>query len=557
MRASIENPLSKYLAFGSFLTTVIVIAGPVSDPVNVPKFLILGITAIGISCIFFTKSFLKNIKRHKSLVGLLFLFFIASLNALLFSDAPLTQNLYGVYGRNTGFLTYLFFLILLLISAQFDSIKSVNRVLMGLLLAGLINIVYGLFATFFYDPIPWQNVYGAILGTFGNPNFSGSFYGIMAGVIFAYILNKDLSYKFRFALALFFVGNLYCVYLTDSTQGLLVLAISTSIVTWYFLFTNFKFRKFSYIFLFSFLTAGIIAVLGMLQQGPLKYYLYKRSVSLRGVYWEAAMQTGVANPFSGVGFDAFGDWYRRSRSLKAATTFPGQGVITNAAHNYFLDMFATGGIPLLISYLAITFFGLFMIIKILKRSRKFDPTFAILFMLYVGYQAQSIISIPQIGLAIWGWLDIGLLYSYQFISASKSVPQTNKSKQNEFSLANVGVFAFSLIGLLVVLPPFTADAKWSSALKSTQLPKVESALTQTYFTPSDSFRLANAALILSKSGLDEKAFNYVKQGIAYNKDFYDAWRLMYLSDLSSVKEKALALSNLKRLDPKNPEWKRI
>lgn len=557
MRASIENPLSKYLAFGSFLTTVMVIAGPVSDPVNVPKFLILGITAIGISYIFFTKGFLKNLKKHKSLVGLSSLFFFSSLNAILFSDAPFSQNLYGVYGRNTGFLTYLFFLILLLVSAQFNTIKSVNRVLMGLLLAGLINIVYGLFATFFYDPIPWQNVYGAILGTFGNPNFSGSFYGLTAGVILTYILNRDISSKFRFSLALFFIGNLYCVYRTDSTQGLLVFAISTSAITWYFLFTNFRFRKFSYIFLFSFLTAGIIAVLGMLQQGPLKYYLYKRSVSLRGVYWEAAIQTGLTKPFSGVGFDAFGDWYRRSRSLKAATTFPGQGVTTNAAHNYFLDMFATGGIPLLISYLAITFFGMFMIIKILKRSRKFDPTFAILFMLYVGFQAQSVISIPQIGLAIWGWLDIGLLYSYQFIFASKIDLPTKNKKQNDFSLVNVGFFAFSLIGLLVVLPPYIADAKWTSALKSTQLPQVESALTQTYFTPSDSFRLANAVLILAKSGLDEKAFNYVKQGINYNKDYYEAWRLMYFSNLSSEKEKALALSNLKRLDPKNPEWKRI
>ena len=140
---------------------------------------------------------------------------------------------------------YLFFLILLLVSAQFNTVKSVNRVLMGLLLAGLINIVYGLFATFFYDPIPWQNVYGAILGTFGNPNFSGSFYGLTAGVILTYILNRDISSKFRFSLALFFIGNLYCVYRTDSTQGLLVFAISTSAITWYFLFTNSRFRKFS------------------------------------------------------------------------------------------------------------------------------------------------------------------------------------------------------------------------------------------------------------------------------------------------------------------------
>jgi len=39
-------------------------------------------------------------------LGLLFLGF--ALNAVINSDSPLSQNLYGSFGRNTGFMAYLF-----------------------------------------------------------------------------------------------------------------------------------------------------------------------------------------------------------------------------------------------------------------------------------------------------------------------------------------------------------------------------------------------------------------------------------------------------------------
>jgi hypothetical protein len=38
-------------------------------------------------------------------------FFLASLNSLVQSDAPFSQSLYGIYGRNNGFFLYLFLIL--------------------------------------------------------------------------------------------------------------------------------------------------------------------------------------------------------------------------------------------------------------------------------------------------------------------------------------------------------------------------------------------------------------------------------------------------------------
>jgi O-antigen ligase len=62
---------------------------------------------------------------------------------------------------------------------------------------------------------------------------------------------------------------------------------------------------------------GVFALLGALQIGPLTKYIYKTSVSLRGEYWQAGWNMGSDHPLTGVGFDTYGDWYRRVRDTQA------------------------------------------------------------------------------------------------------------------------------------------------------------------------------------------------------------------------------------------------
>jgi hypothetical protein len=273
---------------------------------------------------------------------------------------------------------------------------------------------------------------------------------------------------------------------------------------------------------------------------------------------------GMDHPLTGVGMDSYGDWYRRARGAQALIT-PGPNTVTNVAHNVFLDILAFGGYPLLILYVLITALGAFSIIRAVKRNKNYDPVLVGITVLWVGYQAQSIISINQIGLAVWGWLINGLAIAYQIATSGNSLEKTSngpvamknpQKKQETFSpqlIAGLGAVA----GLLIAVPPLSADAKWREVQLSQQIEKVEPALRGDYMTPTNSYRLAEAVQLLENSKLPDYAIIYARKGVDFNSDYFEAWRMLYYATKSTPDEKATAKSNMIRLDPLNPEWKNL
>jgi hypothetical protein len=272
---------------------------------------------------------------------------------------------------------------------------------------------------------------------------------------------------------------------------------------------------------------------------------------------------GSQHPFTGVGFDTYGDWYRRARDLQALI-LPGPTITTNAAHNVPFDIFAFGGWPLFVSYLCILALSLIAIIKVTFRSRKYDAVFVTLTTAWACYQLQSIISINQIGLAVWGWLFGGALIAYEIatrpkVDESQGVQNKRKSsrvvkkKQSETIVTSTLIAGVgAVIGLLIAVPPYSADSKWRSALASQDLLRIEAALVPGYLTPPNSIKYASAVQLLESSKYYDLALKYARIGVEFNSDNFDAWRVLYLISKSTPEEKALALENMKRLDPKNP-----
>ena len=64
------------------------------------------------------------------------------------------------------------------------------------------------------------------------------------------------------------------------------------------------------------------------------------------------------------------------------------------------------------------------IIRVVKRSERFDAYFVSLVGAWVAYQTQSFISINQIGLAIWGWILSGLIIGYEINTRVKDTAQS-------------------------------------------------------------------------------------------------------------------------------------
>ncbi len=188
LSAYAEKTLAKILGYGAALTTIFLVSSSVTDPVNAPKLVVLGLVGFGAAGVLIANRGAKP--RDLSLLSAvsLLLFIIAATSSMVFSNSPLSQNIWGVYGRNNGLVTYIFLASIFLSASMLVKTASFELISKALLFAGLINLIYCGWVILFGDFIGWNNPYGNILGTFGNPNFIGAFLGIFVSAYTAYAI---------------------------------------------------------------------------------------------------------------------------------------------------------------------------------------------------------------------------------------------------------------------------------------------------------------------------------------------------------------------------------
>lgn len=556
--------MAKLLFIGVPFTSMFLITGSVTDPVNVTKFLALGGVGFAALSLFLIRGLKSGVNASRVTVFLAGLFTAFSLLSVLMSGSPLPQNIYGVFGRNTGFLTYLFLIGLLLGALTLEKTESFKKLYLGLFFTGVINVLYCGWAAFFGDFIGWNNPYGNILGLFGNPNFIGAFLGIWISATIGFLLGAVMPLWQRISVVALLILSLYAVYETHAVQGVVVTAAGTATVGFFFIRSKTKGWLPVSLYSGAVLSFGFVALAGALQKGPLAEIVYKTSVSLRGAYWNAGLQSALSHPLTGVGMDGYGDWYRRSRSVNAATVLPGPSTVTNSAHNVVLDIFSYGGFPLLVSYLGLLLLGALAIFRGIKRTRNYDPIFVGLSVAWIGYQLQSLISINQIGLAVWGWVLTGALVAYDASQrrASFSQAQETGAKESRRGVQTKGSEVISspliaglglVVGLILACPPISADMAWFKATNTGNLVEVEKALEPSYLHPQSSERLVNMVALLENSQLFDKAHEYARKATEFNSENFDSWNALYSVKNSTSEERELALKNMKRLDPNNPD----
>jgi hypothetical protein len=263
----------------------------------------------------------------------------------------------------------------------------------------------------------------------------------------------------------------------------------------------------------------------------------------------------IENPLVGLGLDSFGDNYRKYRTLEA-TLRRGPDVITNAAHNIFIDFAANGGLPLLFIYFS------FLIIcgkKIwcYSRSDTRDKYFEAVIAVWVGFIAQSLISINQIGIAVWGWILTGVIAGWKMQTVSRVKEQKLESvkihKDKGFSPRNLMILLVGMIiGLLISLPPFIASANHKSAMATAKLELILKAESK---WPKDPARSNQIAVILVSNSLNTEALVITKKTVDQFPNNYDAWKVYSEIPTVSAIEKKAALAQMKILDPLNPNLK--
>jgi hypothetical protein len=235
-----------------------------------------------------------------------------------------------------------------------------------------------------------------------------------------------------------------------------------------------------------------------------------------------------------------------------ATLRRGPDVTSNAAHNVFLDISSYGGFPLLLTYIALVVLVVISALKVIQRSQGFDTGFISLVAGWTAFQAQSIISINQIGLALWGWVLSGLIIGYEINTRSRSSLVEKKTGKLARKIAQVpastslSMLVGLVVGTLVGMPPYLASVKYKAALETGNATVIQKAA---YIWPDESSRMIQVAMILNENKLENQGLQVALDAVERFPDNYVAWRTLNSMTKANKEKKAEALAQMQRLDP--------
>lgn len=403
-----ENKAVWWIGFFTLAITIY-FNSKVQDPFNAPKFwaLLVGSSwMIGFLYLSFSDKSRKINKVTKNSILIVFIFLAFSTISLFMSQNKQIA-FFGDNMRKNGFLSYVALSLFFIVSAIYIRINNLITFYKFVLATSYLVGGYGLLQMTGNDFIPWSSSGMAIFSTFGNSNFAGSAMAILAILVLggSYAYRKNLLISALSVIA--FVMLLITIFPTNARQGLLLLffGIGSLIIVLIYNYNRYLGRA-SITLAFI---GVLLSILGMLQFGPLERFLYKDSVSVRGYYWRAGINMLRDNLWFGVGLDNYGTFFKEYREVGYPLKY-GYSLTSTNAHNVFIQHFATGGLFVGLSYIALTIFVLMRGLKSMKNfSGEARFIRSVFFIAWLAFQAQSVISIDNIGISIWGWVLAGVV----------------------------------------------------------------------------------------------------------------------------------------------------
>ena len=536
------------------------------DPFNSPKFwvLLLGAAWLLGYLISFHKQSNSLKSRAISFTQILLLLFIgASTLALLAADNSQIA-LFGDNMRKNGYLTYLALVIFFWAVAVF--INSSNLILLYrfILLSAYVVGGYALLQMSGNDFINWSSSGMALFSTLGNSNFAGSAMAILAILSLggAYAYRKD---QITLWLSLIAFGILsITIFPTNARQGLLLLAFGIASFLLVLIY-NFN-KKLGLVGLIFAAFGFILSILGMLQVGPLERFLYKDSVSVRGYYWRAGIEMFQDNPLFGVGLDNYGSFFKEYREVGYPLKY-GYSLTSTNAHNVFIQHFATGGVFVGSIYLILTAFifwrGVVSLLRFEKDERVLRSVF---FIAWLAFQAQSLISIDNIGISIWGWVLGGVVVGLSVTPINEQISNQQAKRQNRVRKNQLGLLQpvistfFTALTLVLVVFLYRADSAMfqQRAAYNPAAPAQKDIFYQlaqkTLKAPLQDLQYkVMTATYLHGMGFQQEALNLLEQ--LHLEDPYNLDALTFLAsfyeNLGQVDNALVAREKISKLDPWN------
>jgi len=508
-----------------------------------------------------------------TLIGFILVSLFAS---LVFSSSEWRLSLWGVPGRNTGFLTLTSLALLILVGALLGKNKDLKNLVMGLILTSIPVSIYGIVQTIGFDPIPWSQY--SVFATFGNINFSSAFFALISilSMGFSWIQNthgaqrRNVQFWFVYSLL-----NLFLSFATGSIQGPIMFL--ASVILGFIILSSRKGNRRLTLSIHSLWLSitSIPVLLGLFGAGPMGSLLKQETLNFRSDYWRAGLQMIAEAPVIGKGPDSYGEWYRRARDLLAVTR-TGPDRTANTAHNIFIDFGVSAGLVAGICLLLIFVIPMFMHLKRVIFARELNSYQFTILLFNFAYFLQALISINQIALSVWGWLFAGVSWgllltpglrsaeeidSKSIVNSKQKSDQVKKGKNStlgrkgeKFHRSSPEHFVLTLmgfiVGVLAVLPPLKSDLEFYSAVRSG---KIENMLSVSRSLGSN-VAYMEETLVRMNSLAPQIRVAFAREIVERYPSSLFSWRVIYDSFPEGSPERLEAVAQMLRLDPLNPQF---
>ena len=554
----------QHVAVSKRLTALLLVLGPVTtlaispfsnyDPINLIKIIFVSSVAFALLALILStwKSYYPRLPKGIWITVATFVLWM--LVVIIASGAPINQQIWGVFGRNNGFLSYFSLAVVLIGVALIQEKRFYWKLVEALVLTAVPVTIYALIQVAGRDPISWSLM--APFATLGNINFSSAFFGLASICSTILALAPKQRLWLRFLLLAMVLVDLGIILETGSIQGIMIFFAGLGIAGYFIVRGHEKLQMLQIPYAILGICTFLLTSMALKDVGPLARFIFGETILFRFDYWYAGWIMTLTNPLFGVGLDSYGDWYREARGeLATLRTTPDR--ITNTAHNIYLDISASGGFPLIAAYLILLGYALRASIRFIKRNKSFDPYFVALFSSWVAYLVQAAISINQIGVGIWGWLFTGGLIGYEAATReSKEASPSGKLRGASFQLpalvALMGIAGFA-IGFVLAFIPFNADARFKNALQSGDLYQLESRATALGATSFHMELTLDTALKANNEPLAAKITDDLLR--RYPRVFM-GWRVKQILASTSDQGREEAYARLRELDPFNPDIRR-
>lgn len=547
MTSNIIKSNSKLISFSLACITLVVTPALNEDATTIPKFIILSLLISNLLPFLILNLKSNYIERTDRILLILSLLMLAQcILVLISSKAPFEQKFFGRPFRLLGFLTFIFIILLFLVSYLLFNASNYQSLIYALVVTGFISSIYAIFQNFGYDFVQWGNTYTSATGPMGLTNFQSALSAI-AVVPTVYVIAKKINDKklLIFSALVSIIFYLVTIYYTASIQGFI--GIFLGLTSFLFIFLLFHYKKAAIVFIALCLYPIGLIISGMFGNGYLARYLYKDSVQSRGDFWRSALKMSNEHPFFGVGFDTFPDYYFLYKDQKTANRSWYENA--DSAHNYFLDISSQIGYPGSLLFLVLILFVFYSFTRHLRKVKTFDTKLVVLFCAWFVMQATTLINPINISLFAWNIALSGAL-----LGITKSVIKVNSIKNISkvvSPLSPIRLFS-SLVTLIIVLPIHLSDQSYFLAKKSSDINQM--ILISNDF-PRSSYKFQDLSKNLLLKGNYISALEVSRRATRFNPNNVASWALILVNPAASIEERTKARKEVFRLDPLNKQFK--